>query len=103
MIKNSSDAVCWFHVGDRILGVHDGVMLEYDALTLAPLGIVDVDLSGREIVVAKGGEALVLVGGADRHGDTSAEVLQPNPDGSYWRRFQGNKIARMAAMRQSSG
>ncbi|CAJ1431905.1 unnamed protein product [Effrenium voratum] len=36
-----SKGVCWWHMKDgAILGVHNGMVLEYDASTLAPLGMV---------------------------------------------------------------
>jgi len=91
VVSNPEEAVCWWHVGDKILGVHDGVMLEYDSLTLAPLGIVDVDIKGKEIVVVENGTVVILVG----EDEDDMEVVQPNSDGSYWSRFQGNKIERL--------
>ena len=34
-------ARCWFHLAcGRVLGVHNGIVIEYDASTLAPLGLV---------------------------------------------------------------
>ena len=31
--------VCWWHMSDgKVLGVHDGLIVEYDAETLSPLG-----------------------------------------------------------------
>lgn len=35
------DVVCWWHMAcGRVLGVHNGMLLEYDPSTLAPLGLV---------------------------------------------------------------
>ena len=33
--------VCWWHMADgAVLGVHDNMLIEYDAETLSPLGVV---------------------------------------------------------------
>ena len=50
------DMVCWWHMDcGRVLGCHDGKLLEYDSETLAPLGIVVEELKDKEIrVVNKG-------------------------------------------------
>ncbi|CAE7758300.1 GRINA [Symbiodinium pilosum] len=38
---SSADQVCWWHMKDgAVLGVHNGMIIEYDASTLAPLGMV---------------------------------------------------------------
>jgi hypothetical protein len=39
--NNQENSVCWWHMADgKVLGVHNGMVLEYDASTLAPLGLV---------------------------------------------------------------
>ncbi len=96
IIDKSEDAVCWWHMDDgAVLGVHDNQVIEYDAKCLAPLGVVvEKDkLKQAELMVANGGRVAMLVGvGA---GGVSAEVIQPNDDGSYWRKFQRNKMRRI--------
>lgn len=85
--------VCWWHMSDqRVLGVHDGVVVEYDADTLSPLGVVveRERLAGKELLVADGGSVAMLLNPAG--GDP--EVIHPNDDGSYWKRFQRNKLRR---------
>jgi hypothetical protein len=90
-------AVCWWHMSDgRILGVHDSMVVEYDQDLLSPLGIVcdAKQLRGRDVVVAEGGQALMLVQwkvGADPE---DVEVVHPQSDGSYWTPRQRNKILR---------
>ena len=40
-INTKENSVCWWHMSDgKVLGVHNGMVLEYDHLTLAPLGLV---------------------------------------------------------------
>ena len=40
-INTKENSICWWHMSDgRVLGVHNGMVLEYDHLTLAPLGLV---------------------------------------------------------------
>ena len=98
----------------------------YDPSTLAPLGLVvgGDELLGRRIWVLPSGEdrdcrisnvpgmegadcadaegaaeeqAVLLVGGDD--GD-AVTVVQPNEDGSYWRKIVRNKIVRMKEKRR---
>ena len=50
--------VCWWHMGDgAVLGVHDGMVIEYDPTTLAPLGMVisKDELMGRKVAVIDAG------------------------------------------------
>ena len=38
---SSRDPVCWWHMKDgKVLGGHNGMIIEYDPTTLAPLGMV---------------------------------------------------------------
>jgi len=76
----------------KVIGLHQGQVIEYDEETLSPLGIVvsKEALGGREVVVVEHGSALVLV-----DEDTKGyEIVHPNEDGSYWRKFQRNKRVR---------
>ena len=79
-----------------VLGLHEGQLVEYDAETLAPLGIVvnQNTLAGREVLVIEDGTAVVLV---DEHND-DVEIVHPNDDGSYWRKVQRNKRIRHEEM-----
>eukprot|EP00961_Rhodomonas_salina_P225024 3042483-Rhodomonas_salina.3 len=47
----------------RVLGVHDGLLVEYDADTLAPLGVVvdKTQMQNRQVVIADNGHSLMLV------------------------------------------
>merc|ERR1712110_792071 len=98
----NSEEVCWWHMKDgAVLGVHNGMIIEYDATTLAPLGMVVSrdELKGRSMSVIDdgwGGSALVLY---DDHTD-NVTVVQPNEDGSYWRKVVRNKMHRMKEMRR---
>lgn len=117
----------WWRLSNgRALGVLNGMLLEYDKSTLAPLGLVlpAEELLGKIIVVADSGveecvidydmigeegdeqqdceeyqerEQAVLVHGVD---NDSFTVIQPNEDGSYWRKIVRNKIARMKERRR---
>lgn len=102
------EEVSWWHMKDpstgkdgAVLGCHNGMIIEYDAQTLAPLGMVVSrdELLGRRVAVIDdewGGSALVLYD--DEHND--ATVVQPNEDGSYWRKVVRNKMHRMREMRR---
>jgi len=98
LVTIDKSEVCWWHMDDgAVLGVHDNQVIEYDAKCLAPLGVVveKEKLKERELMIAEGGRVAMLVGvGAGGRG-VSAEVIQPNDDGSYWRKFQRNKMRRI--------
>ena len=52
------NTVCWWHMADGVvLGVHDGMVIEYDPTTLAPLGMVvsKDELLGRKVAVIDSG------------------------------------------------
>ena len=114
--------VCWWHMSDgAVLGVHDGMVIEYDPTTLAPLGMVvsKDELLGKKVAVidasieaaegcivddrgvaiidfAPKEQALVLYD--EETNDVT--VIQPNEDGSYWRKVVRNKMFRMKEMRR---
>lgn len=96
--QSEAAAVCWWHMEQgQVLGVHDGVVVEYDEATKAPLGIVVErdELRGRQVAVVNNGAVLVLLSGESQaSGVPEVEVIQPNDDGSYWRRKQANKMLR---------
>jgi hypothetical protein len=115
--------IWWRLSSGRVLGVLNGMLLEYDASTMAPLGLVlrQEELLGMIIAVVDSGvEECVInyddVGmeGADCEGfeereqaviihrlnDPQITVIQPNEDGSYWRKIVRNKIARMKEKRR---
>jgi len=90
-----SRSVCWWHMADgAVLGLHGGQLVEYDKETLSPLGIVcnEKQINGREVLVVEEGTAVVLVDGDNLE---NSEVVHPNDDGSYWRKFQRNKKVRL--------
>eukprot|EP00523_Entomoneis_sp_CCMP467_P009913 CAMPEP_0168736900 /NCGR_PEP_ID=MMETSP0724-20121128/10103_1 /TAXON_ID=265536 /ORGANISM="Amphiprora sp., Strain CCMP467" /LENGTH=608 /DNA_ID=CAMNT_0008784121 /DNA_START=84 /DNA_END=1910 /DNA_ORIENTATION=+ len=109
----------WYLACGRVLGLLNGMMIEYDRSTLAPLGLVvgPDELLGKTIAVVDSGiseeECMIVaeeVGmeGADCSGeleareqavmlvgqDGSVVVVQPNEDGSYWRKIVRNKMIR---------
>ena len=119
--------VWWRLSSNRVLGVMNGMLLEYDSSTLAPLGLVlyPEDLLGKVITVVDSGieDCLVVdeedeeegMEGADcveEYGEREQAVLvhdlekgeimvvQPNEDGSYWRKIVRNKMARMKEIRR---
>jgi len=110
-VAGKEGAVCWWHMAcGRVLGVHNGMVLEYDSSTLAPLGLVvgKDELQGRQVAVIDSGlnqqdgaqmeqreQALVLY---DESGNLT--VVQPNEDGSYWRKIVRNKMVRMKEKRR---
>ena len=114
----------------RVLGLYDGRLIEYEPSTLAPLGLVVGfdELQGKRVVVvasgaeqckvstATGSSASAKVGMegadcADSEGEEQAvllvddesgvvTVVQPNEDGSYWRKIVRNKMIRMKEKRR---
>jgi len=123
------DTVAWWHMSDgRVLGVYDGRLIEYEPSTLAPLGLVvgADELKGKRVIVVGSGseECKVDTGsrvstksgmeGADcveSEGEEQAvllvddnngmvTVVQPNEDGSYWRKIVRNKMIRMKEKRR---
>lgn len=76
----------------KVIGLHQGQLVEYDSETLSPLGLVvpKEKLDNREVLVVEHGTALVLVDEHTKH----IEVVHPNDDGSYWRKLQRNKRVR---------
>merc|ERR1712129_495554 len=96
------DTVCWWHMKDgAVLGVHNGMIIEYDASTLAPLGMVVSrdELHGRRVAVVDngyGGSTVLLY---DDDNNSEVTVVQPNEDGTYWRKVVRNKMHRTREMR----
>jgi hypothetical protein len=104
-IDTDMKKVCWWHMSDgKVLGLHEEQLVEYDAETLSPLGVVvkkdqlvaagDVEYGGtrtKEVLVVQNKSTLVLVDDKTRE----MEVIHPNADGSYWRKFQRNKKIRL--------
>mmetsp|Transcript_40249 Transcript_40249/g.61018 ORF Transcript_40249/g.61018 Transcript_40249/m.61018 type:complete len:599 (+) Transcript_40249:410-2206(+) len=90
----SSDKVCWWHMADgKVLGLHQGQVVEYDAETLAPLGVVvtEEQLHNREVLVVQNKTTLALVDDIKQ----DIEVVHPNADGSYWRKLSRSKVIRL--------
>lgn len=113
----TKDSVAWWYMAcGRVLGLLKGMMIEYDRSTLAPLGLVvgPDELIGKRIAVIDSGiegcpidedtigmegadcvdtdgreQSLMLIGE-----DGSIVVIQPNEDGSYWRKIVRNKMIR---------
>eukprot|EP00980_Cylindrotheca_fusiformis_P018854 scaffold6291_cov97-Cylindrotheca_fusiformis.AAC.1 len=110
----------WWRLNSgRVLGVLNGMLLEYDKSTLAPLGLVltKEELLGNTITVADSGitecDVEAAVTGDDEEVPKCEQavlvhdlktnkitVVQPNEDGSYWRKIVRNKIARMQEKRR---
>jgi len=99
---SNPETVCWWHMKDgAVLGAHNGMIIEYDPSTLAPLGMVVSrdELKGRRVAVidnGHGGSACVLY---DDDNNSEVTVVQPNEDGTYWRKVVRNKMHRTREMR----
>lgn len=125
----TKDTKQWWRLSDgKVLGILNGMLLEYDKSTLAPLGLVVSadELVGNRIVVVDSGieECLTSEDGdvvgsmegaecADKFTEREQAVIiydeynrvtvvQPNEDGSYWRKIVRNKIARMKEKRREN-
>jgi len=118
------DSTAWWYMADgRVLGMLKGMLIEYDRSTLAPLGLVvgADELVGKKLAVIDSGldeecdvseemgmEGYDCGGPANREQaviiydekDGSATVVQPNEDGSYWRKIVRNKMIRMKEVRR---
>eukprot|EP00929_Paragymnodinium_shiwhaense_P041749 TRINITY_DN21684_c0_g1_i2.p1 TRINITY_DN21684_c0_g1~~TRINITY_DN21684_c0_g1_i2.p1 ORF type:complete len:264 (-),score=47.98 TRINITY_DN21684_c0_g1_i2:321-1112(-) len=101
---SNPDEVYWWHMKDgAVLGLQKGMIMEYDSSTLAPLGLVvsrDELLDRRIAVIDDGSGGSVLLLFADS--SHAATVVQPNDDGSYWRRVVRNKLLRTRERRRLS-
>jgi hypothetical protein len=122
----TKDTVAWWYLAcGRVLGMLNGMLIEYDRSTLAPLGLVvgADELVGKRIAVVDSGddencivdfEAEEGMEGADCMTFDGREqaillidketgnvvVVQPNEDGSYWRKIVRNKMVRMKEVRR---
>lgn len=118
----TKDTRVWWNMAcGRVLGMLNGMLIEYDRSTLAPLGLVvgADELVGKRVAVIDSGleECLIIdeetgMEGADCGGDVGREqavvvyddkqviVVQPNEDGSYWRKIVRNKMVRMKESRR---
>jgi len=122
------ETVSWWHMScGRVLGLYDGRLIEYEPSTLAPLGLVCGfdELKGKRVVVVGSGAKECRIDkasvstekgmeGADcaeSEGEEQAvllvddasgivTVVQPNEDGSYWRKIVRNKMIRMKEKRR---
>ena len=116
--------VCWWTLNcGRVLGMHMGMLVEYDSSTLAPLGLVVAsdELKGRKVAVLDSGIKECSIEVRDDEGMEGADcaeneageqavvlydeegnvtVVQPNEDGSYWRKIVRNKMIRMKEKRR---
>jgi len=103
----SEDTTAWWYLKcGRVLGIFNGMLLEYDPSTLAPLGLVvgADELVGKRIAVIDAAteenneevQAVVLIDETDGR----IVVVQPNEDGSYWRKIVRNKLQRMRERRR---
>jgi hypothetical protein len=121
-IKDESKA--WWYLSDgRVLGMLNGMLIEYDKSTLAPLGLVvgADELIGKKIAVIDSGieencvvsleegmEGIECAAAGPRREQAvvmyddagSVTVIQPNEDGSYWRKIVRNKMVRMQEKRR---
>jgi hypothetical protein len=124
-----ADTVAWWFMScGRALGMLNGNLIEYDSSTLAPLGLVvgADELVGKKVGVINSGldadtcslmmEEVEGMEGADcaaMAGDLREQavvmldkktgvvtVVQPNEDGSYWRKIVRNKMVRMKEVRR---
>jgi len=117
------DTKAWWNMEcGRVLGMLNGMLIEYDPSTLAPLGLVvgADELVGKKIAVIDSGLEECAISedegmeGAECEGmeareqavllidekDGQVTVVQPNEDGSYWRKIVRNKMIRMKEARR---
>lgn len=119
------DTKAWWYMScGRVLGMLNGMLIEYDRSTLAPLGLVvgadelvgkrigvmesgldaycevnydEVGMEGADCIEAEAKEQAVVLIDED---SGNVVVVQPNEDGSYWRKIVRNKMVRMKEKRR---
>lgn len=117
-------AAWWYMSCGRVLGLLNGMLIEYDRSTLAPLGLVvgadellgkriavigsedgaeceiseDLGMEGADCTAAEPDSEQAVLLLDDNTGDVT--VVQPNEDGSYWRKIVRNKMVRMKEVRR---
>ncbi len=123
----TEETVAWWYMScGRALGMLNGNLIEYDSSTLAPLGLVvgADELVGKKVgVINSGLDADTCALTMDEEGMEGADcaasagdlreqavvmldksglvtVVQPNEDGSYWRKIVRNKMVRMKEVRR---
>ena len=124
----TADTVAWWYLScGRAIGMLNGNLIEYDSSTLAPLGLIvgSDELVGKKIGVINSGldadtcsmmfdeeEGMEGADCAALAGDLREQaivmlddngvvtVVQPNEDGSYWRKIVRNKMVRMKEVRR---
>jgi len=124
----TADTVAWWYLScGRAIGMLSGNLIEYDSSTLAPLGLIvgSDELVGKKIGVINSGldadtcsmmfdeeEGMEGADCAALAGDLREQaivmlddngvvtVVQPNEDGSYWRKIVRNKMVRMKEVRR---
>jgi hypothetical protein len=122
----TKETIAWWYMSNgRVLGMLNGNMIEYDKSTLAPLGLVvgADELLGKRIAVIDSSPDADECVFSDEEGMEGADcanvhdaqeqavlliddetgsvtVVQPNEDGSYWRKIVRNKMVRMQEVRR---
>ena len=123
----TKDCAAWWKMASgRTMGMLNGMLVEYDSSTLAPLGlIVGADeLVGKRIAVIDSGEMENCLVFEEQPGMEGADcavsagvlreqavvmydmktkqvtVVHSNEDGSYWRKIVRNKMVRMVENRR---
>ena len=99
-----NDGAEWFNAGaESMLSLQDGLLIEYDAICMAPIGGVFldvpetcfirlVDANGDEIdAVNTDGSAAVAVEMVDRDAGAVVERVEKNNEGRFFQIFQPNK------------
>eukprot|EP00890_Picochlorum_soloecismus_P006210 jgi/Picsp_1/6590/NSC_03933-R1_protein len=100
----SENEVTWFNSGaSSMLSLQDGILVEYDASCMAPIGAVFlevpdayfvrlVDADGQEVdTVNTDGSAAVRVEMVDRDAGEVVEAVERNAEGKFYQIFQPNK------------
>lgn len=89
-----TDTASWWYMPcGRVLGMHNGQLIEYDPSSIAPLGLV---ICADELVDKKIGVINSEVVLLDKK-DGLVSIVRPNDDGSYWRRFDRDNVEICAA------
>ena len=104
-IDGDGGEISWFNSGLRsMLHLQDNMLIEYDAMNMAPIGAVFLDVpdcclvrlvdsQGEEIdTVTTDGSAAVAVELVDRTSGDVTERVARNEQGGFYRIFQPNKI-----------
>lgn len=97
-------SVQWWHIGETVIAFNSNQLIEYDASTRAPIGIICEGVNGREIRLIEDKDGVLNAielyptstsetfnGKKGLKGNTEFQRISRNKEGGFWQVFQVNK------------